>query len=190
MKPRVFVPAILAAGLMSTYSLALSRQTAGERETKERVHSMLETPPALQTEHERLHERLDKAIRSGGRTGEAAKKVQEKMRPHFEEEEKYAMPPLGLLRPLGEGEATPQMRAAIEMADRLEANYEKMLREHKEIVEALQGLSTAARAENKPEHSEFADTLILHAKTEEQVLYPATLLIGKYLKLQLGEKTE
>lgn len=53
-----------------------------------------------------------------------------------------------------------------------------MLQEHKAVVAALNNLVAAAEAENKPEHVEFAKKLMLHAQTEEEVLYPAAILVG------------
>ena len=61
-----------------------------------------------------------------------------------------------------------------------------MLEEHKTVVAALQRLMTAAQAENKPEHAHFAEKLVLHARTEEDVLYPSAILVGEYVKLTLG----
>lgn len=66
---------------------------------------------------------------------------------------------------------------------------EPLKAEHDELHEALV-LATraggrtgeAARAEGHPEHVHFAEKLVLHAKTEEEVLYPATILLGEYLK--------
>jgi hypothetical protein len=43
----------------------------------------------------------------------------------------------------------------------------------------------ASKKEKKPEHAQFVPKLMLHAKTEEKVLYPAAILIGPYLKLSL-----
>ncbi len=56
-----------------------------------------------------------------------------------------------------------------------------MLREHKEIVDALKKLSGAAKKERKTQYARFAEKLILHAQTEEEVLYPASILLGQYL---------
>jgi hypothetical protein len=42
-------------------------------------------------------------------------------------------------------------------------------------------VSQAARAR----HAGFAEKLTLHAQTEEEVLYPAALLVGRYVKLSL-----
>jgi hypothetical protein len=61
-----------------------------------------------------------------------------------------------------------------------------MLEEHEGIVAALRNLADVARRENKPEYAEFAEKLILHAQTEEEVSYPTAILIGEYLKLKLG----
>jgi hypothetical protein len=58
----------------------------------------------------------------------------------------------------------------------------KMLSEHKEIAAALSQLRNAASSENKPEGVKFADELAAHALAEEQVTYPAALLIGLYVK--------
>lgn len=146
----------------------------------------LATPPSILEEHQHLHHQLDLAIASGGKTGARASAVADVLLPHFKAEEVYAMPPLGLLgaiahdRPLG-GE---QIRQAIKMADQLGAHYDQMIWEHQQIHAALEALASAAREEQKPEALAFAEALMLHAQNEEQVLYPTTLLIGKYLTLR------
>lgn len=50
-----------------------------------------------------------------------------------------------------------------------------MLAEHKQIVAALGDLVAAAKAEKKPKYAHFAERLISHARTGEEVLYPAAL---------------
>lgn len=144
-------------------------------------------PKSLQAEHAELHEELAKAIAAGGKVSEAAKTVAALLHTHFEKEEEYALPPLGVLSELAQGRVTPEMRSAIVMADKLKADLSHMFQEHKEIVLALRKLIDAAKQENKLEHARFAEKLILHAQNEEEVLYPAAILIGEYLKLKLGE---
>lgn len=61
-----------------------------------------------------------------------------------------------------------------------------MLAEHKAIVGTLGKLSDVAKKENKMECVRFSEKLMLHARTEEEVLYPASVLVGKYLKAKLG----
>jgi hypothetical protein len=147
---------------------------------------MLRIPESLKLEHEELHAELVKATKAGGRTGEAAKAVAKVLHEHFLKEEEFALPPIGLLAPLARGEVNAGMKSVVAMTDRLKAELPEMLEEHKAVVAALEKLSTEALAENKPEHTRFAEKLMLHAKTEEEVLYPAAILVGEYLKLKLG----
>ena len=56
-----------------------------------------------------------------------------------------------------------------------------MLAEHERIVGALAKLRAAARAAGAVEYERFAEALVLHAQTEEQVLYPAAILIGEHV---------
>jgi hemerythrin-like domain-containing protein len=72
------------------------------------------------------------------------------------------------------------------MTDKLKADLSHMIEEHNEIVAALNNLIEIAEIENKTELVQFAEKLKLHAKNEEQVLYPTAILIGKYLKLKFN----
>ena len=143
-------------------------------------------PYAMKVEHEELHRELEQAIRSGGETGLAAGKVAEALHVHFESEENYALPPLGLLPALGEGRITPEMAEVFPMTDTLKAELPRMLEEHKAIVEALKNMIEAAKQEGKTGPVSFAEKLMLHARNEEEVSYPTAILIGEYLKLRLG----
>lgn len=60
-----------------------------------------------------------------------------------------------------------------------------MVEEHRAIVAALTQLADTAKAEKRMEYVHFAEKLILHARTEEAVLYPVTIMVGEYVKLKL-----
>lgn len=143
-------------------------------------------PEPLELEHAALHAALVDATKAAGRVGDAAKAVAQRLHPHFAREEAFALPPLGLLASLAAGAAEPDMARVLALTDKLEAELLEMLAEHKAIVEALGELVAAAEEEKKPAHARFAEALILHARTEEEVLYPAARLVGRYLKLRLG----
>lgn len=145
-------------------------------------------PPAMVAEHQELHSDLAHAIKSGGRTSEAAKAVGKALHEHFLREEEFAIPPLSLLLPLARGEFQEDMSEVLAMTDKLEAELPKMLLEHQAVVKALSVLSEAARAENKPEVEKFAERLKLHAQTEEQLSYPAAILVGKFVRSRLAAK--
>lgn len=144
-------------------------------------------PDPLRVEHEELHSELARARDTGGRTGEAARAVADVLHPHFVREEEIAMPPLSLLGALAAGKLSPEMSEVLELTDSLESELPEMLGQHKDIVTALERLVIAARDEGKPEVGRFAEKLMLHARTEEEVLYPAAILVGRYVKLKLGK---
>lgn len=144
-------------------------------------------PQPLKLEHEELHAELVRATKAGGKTADAAKVVAKVLHNHFVKEEEFALPPLGLLSLLAQGKVDHTMTTVLGMTDRLKAALPDMLREHKVVVTALKKLIGAAKSEKKPEHARFAEKLMLHARTEEEVLYPAAILVGEYLKLKLGQ---
>lgn len=188
MKSLSLVAAVLFFSTVGTPALGSAASEDSESPLVQGDKSMeFKIPKSLQAEHAELHEELAKAIAAGGKVSEAAKTVAALLHTHFEKEEEYALPPLGLLLELAQGRVTPEMRRAIVMADKLKADFPHMLQEHKDIVVALKNLIAAAKQENKPEHARFAEKLILHAQNEEEVLYPAAILVGEYLKLRLGE---
>jgi hypothetical protein len=145
-------------------------------------------PKPMKIEHDELHADLVKATKAGGQTGEAAKAVAKVLHNHFVKEEAYALPPLGLLAALSGGKVEPAMVDVLELTDKLEAELPTMLSEHQDILAALKKLVEAASTEGKPEIVRFAEKLMLHAEAEEQVAYPAALLVGRYVKAKLAAR--
>lgn len=145
---------------------------------------MFEIPLALKVEHEKLHAELSAATKLPGRTGQAAKQVAVVLHEHFLSEEEFAMPPLALLGPIAEGRVTSEMLSVIALTNRLKVEMPRMLSEHEAVVRALAELGQAAAAEHHPDVTRFVQELTAHAQTEEQVLYPAAVLVGEYLKLK------
>ncbi len=143
-------------------------------------------PSSLELEHRELHTELAKAATEPGKLGEAARKVDVVLAPHFAKEEEFALPPLGLLTVLVDGKTLSEMSQVLLMTARLKDELPQMLKEHQAIVDSLAGLKDEARIARKPEYLLFAEKLILHARNEEEVLYPAVLLVGEYIKLKLA----
>jgi hypothetical protein len=144
-------------------------------------------PEALVAEHEALHVTLGRAVKETGALGAAARGVEAVLHPHFQREEEIALPPLALLPRLARGETPPEMREVLRMTDQLEAELPKMLAEHEKVVAALNTFRREAVTAGRQEYVEFADELTLHAQNEEQVLYPAALLVGRFVKMQLKQ---
>jgi len=144
----------------------------------------LSIPQPLKAEQDVVHEELVRATQAGGRTGEAAREVARLLHPHFVQEEEFVLALLGLLAPTARGEAPPPSaaEAAIRTAGRLRAELPEMLAEHVRIVGALDVLAAAAQAEGRAEVIRFAEALKQHVRTEEEVLYPAAILLGEHLR--------
>ena len=139
-------------------------------------------PNTMMEEHEELHRELKKATRIPGSVGEAARHVAEILHPHFEKENELALPIIGITRELGEGKSSKDFYKAAELFERFRPEYENMLKEHAEIVTALEKLEAAARKAKKSDVLKFAHKLKLHARTEEDLTYPAVLMAGRLLK--------
>ena len=129
---------------------------------------------------------LRQATQLSAKTGEAAKIVAELMHPHFVKEEEYAIPPLGILPLLSSEKLSEKMKQVLPMTDKLKTELPEMLAEHKQIVAALEVLVQHAITEYHPEVAEFAEKLMLHAQTEEEVSYPTAILIGEFIKLKFN----
>ncbi len=143
-------------------------------------------PSTIVKEHKELHAGLHKAIRSGGEIGKVAEEVLELLHEHFDKEEKFALPPLSLLPLLAQGNISSDVAKILPLTERLEKEMPSMLEEHKQIVLALNNLIAVAKKYNEKEHIEFAEALVDHAKAEEEVLYPAAMLVGQYVKSKIG----
>lgn len=167
---------------MSTKTVVL---TETEHESHHFGEEKFKTPESLKTEHAELHSDLVRIKNSGGEIGKAAEAVAKILHPHFLKEEEYATPPLGLLQAIAANKITPDMKEVFAMTDRIKVGLPEMIEEHKQIVVALKNLIAVAKRNNDPQVEQFAEKLILHAKSEEEVLYPTAILIGEYLKLKL-----
>ena len=153
------------------------------------THTMqIGIPESMRIEHGEIHEALVRATREPGRVGEAARDLAAILHPHFEREEEIALPPLGLLAPLANGEKDPSMREVLPMTDSLRAELPRMLEEHKAIRAATQRMGEIARAEGNAEVVRLAEQLALHAKSEEELFYPAAVLVGDLVRQRIPDR--
>jgi hypothetical protein len=61
-----------------------------------------------------------------------------------------------------------------------------MLQEHQAIAAATARLAKAAAAAHNTSVARFADALALHARSEEEMFYPAALLVGELVRARTG----
>ena len=148
--------------------------------------AMTSIPRSVQIEHHAIHSALEDAMKEPGGVGLAARALAKVLHPHFVREEEIALPPLGYLASLASGEMPQQAAEILAMTDALRHELPRMLEEHKQIRLAVDGLRDAAHAERAPRYEQLADQLALHAQTEEEVLYPAAVLVGDMIRARRG----
>ena len=182
-------PMIARAFLVSVGGLALLTAACGAQPQSDRAeppatvaqNSGLQVPPSLAGEHREIHETLASATREPGELGKTALALERALAPHFKREEEIAAPPLGLLPALAHEPATAEMRAVLPMTQALERELPRMLEEHGAVRDALTRFRAEAVRANKPDYVRFCDTLAAHALQEEEILYPAAIVIGRYV---------
>lgn len=141
-------------------------------------------PLCLLDEHAELYSGLNTAANLPGETGTAARRVMTLLKPHMDQEQRIAYPLLRLLPMLEAGPVEPWMNELLPLADQLRAALPNLKREHVQILSALDGLRTAAWAEQHPEHAFLAERVKHHIQVEEHILYPAALITAEYVHLR------
>ena len=81
------------------------------------------------------------------------------------------------------------MLQVLSMTDSLRAELPRMLEEHKAVQAATLHLQQAADSAGNAEVADLAQTLALHALSEEQLFYPAALLAGEVVRMRAGLAT-
>ena len=171
-------------GLVGTLTVVMAiglSATPGQKTT-------LTAPSSIHTEHEEIHETLVALTKVEGAVGAAAKELATALHPHFVREEEIALPPLALLAPLAAGKTPDGMAEALVMSDTLRKEMPRMLDEHKGIRAAVEKLQRVARQERHSEADAFATRLAQHAQMEEQVLYPAAILVGDLVRARMPRR--
>ena len=186
MSYRLSIPRMSAAAVLTIFSAvsvsSAGAQVAGHQTEHHAQTAQIRIPEAMHAEHAEIHSELVNATKIPGRVGAAARALDAVLAPHFAREEQIALPPLGLLAPLSRGQFTPGMRDVLPMTDSLRAELPRMLEEHKAVAAATQRLREAARAAGNTAVLNFADKLSLHAQSEEELFYPAALLVGEVVR--------
>jgi iron-sulfur cluster repair protein YtfE (RIC family) len=183
------IPLLVSVPIALIGAIANSAVPQGDKE-RHMATTVLRIPASIRSEHKEIHAALVEATKAPGRVGAAAKELATVLDPHFVREEEIALPPLGLLAPLSSGASLSegQRSEAVKMTDALSRELPRMLGEHKQIKTAVEKLGTAARAEGADKYERLAHDLALHAQTEEEVLYPAAMVVGELIRLRESRK--
>ncbi len=147
--------------------------------------AMHEIPQSLRLEHEETLTQLAALARRPGAVGVEARKALDLFKRHIKREEEYVLPPLTLLPQLADGKASPDMKWAITMADRVKADREEIFQEHTQITDAMNALANAAQRAHDAAALEFAHTAVADSLNDTELMEPMAVVVGDYLKMKL-----
>ena len=139
-------------------------------------------PGAVKEEYEDLYERLNAAARVRGEIGRTAMAAFRQLQPHYLKDQEYALPPLKLLPTVAAGNVTGEIDRIQTMCSRLKRQLPSLVEENDTIIGELERLADAATTEGKPEYRDLARQLIRFLEHEKRILYPASVLIGEYIR--------
>ena len=141
-------------------------------------------PSSIKIEHDSLLARLHVVTLFQDSTGIVAKKLLKLMEHHFSEEENFVFPPLGLLPSLASGEVREKSEQIIQLTEQLKSQLTHMSMEHQLIKTHMEELEKAATKDNHAEIIALIRDVHKHATIEEEVYFPAAILVGEYLRLR------
>ncbi len=147
----------------------------------------LHTPEPIINEHQEFRDELLTAIKIGGESGNVASQIAEILNPHFKKEEEFAFPPLILMAPLARDEINPSMKDALGMIEQLKKELSILTDDHIKIILKLEYFDRAIKFERLTEFTIFSKRLIHHSRAKEGILYPAAIILGKFIRMYYSE---
>jgi hypothetical protein len=171
---------MVGIAVATVFGLTQNSANSATRPSEEVVQSQV--PRSVEAEHLAIKNELLALTLRQSAVGKAARALATLLEPHFEREEQIALPPLALLQPLATRSAIVQQARMVALADSLRAELPRMLQEHKEIAAAVSRLERAGVAARDDRAIGFAYRLQLHALNEEEIMYPATILVAEIIR--------
>lgn len=179
----VFTPLVILTGNYLRLCLTNKGTASPETQLSSRKSVEFSLPEALRLSHAQLNAGLLKAMQTKGQTMIAADELAPLLEAHLQKEDTQVLHALGLLEPLAANAVDLSVAGDFSELDNLEASESSLREEHTALMRAVEKLRAAARAENADEVLEFTERLLLRIRLDEEILYPAALLIRNYLRL-------
>lgn len=143
---------------------------------------------SLLKEHRNLLSQMQPLTSYTDSTGQVAITLYELMQHHFSEEENYVLPPLAALPLLVSGQSQQQTEELLLLTEKFKTQLSHINAEHQMIKVLLEELNQIAARDGHPMPVGFEEDLHRHAQMEEEIFFPASILVGEYLKLQHVKK--
>ena len=177
MDPRIAAAAFLLAGAVALPGLAWAQPAAAPVE-----HPI---PQSLQLGHTLTLEYLATLSQRPGPVGVEAGKLRALFQAHMAKENEFILPPLVLLPALARGQATPDMKWAIPMSDRVKAEQEDIFRSHIAVMEQAVALENAADNAGDESVRDWVRGAIIDDLADLELMEPMSALVGDLLRARL-----
>jgi len=151
------------------------------------LNEKFNVPKTLRRDHDEIRSALRRAIMQSGPVGEAAKRLKRLCIPHFDKEEKTVYRAFALLHDAALGGVRSDMAAALPLAFHCGVWHGTFLDHHHSIACAVEALELALHEEHDSEFYELAATVKSHEKIEDEVMYPAVIWLGNYIRERLQD---
>jgi hemerythrin-like domain-containing protein len=138
----------------------------------------LKVPKSLKEEHEAFIDGLRSHSTKKDQTGVAVGQLLKLLEPHIEKEDQRLLPLLGALGEIAAGQPLENPTAVMRAYEKYAAQYPSMFAEHLPIKESIRRARRLAKKGGYGDVVDVLDALAHHSRVEEEVLYPAALLVG------------
>jgi hypothetical protein len=143
-------------------------------------------PQSLRLAHEATIQYVTQLAARPARVGEEARRLLPLYQAHMAKEDEYILPPLTLLPALARGEASPDMRWAIPMSDRVKAEQDEIYRSHTAVIEQCAALEFAAENAGDNDVRDWVHSAIVDDLGDLELQEPMAVLVGDILRARLG----
>jgi hypothetical protein len=144
-------------------------------------------PKTLRLDHDEIRLELARASMQAGRVGHAAQRLEEVCLPHFEKEEKTVYPAFSLLHDVALSGVRSDMAAVLPLVFHCTAWHDAFLTLHETIISAAEELRLALHEEQGDAFVHLIENLLSHEKIEEEVMYPAVIWMGHFMRERLED---
>jgi hypothetical protein len=167
--------------VMMASLLIIGMATAGNAADQ----TSLQVPQSVRLQHDQIVSRLMTYTKHEAPVGAAATKALATLNAHYEKEEKFVLPPLGLLPRIANGEISKDMAPAIAMALRTQAALPELQNDHIQITSLMNELIEAGNKSHNDELVRLATRIAAQSLNHIEVLIPASIMVGNYLRQRL-----
>jgi|GEM_PF-5922210 len=125
----------------------------------------------MDPKHDKLQRALNPLLELRGPAGRTAAKTSRLLRDHFQIEQQDTLPPPDLLK------------LALKAASHLREHFRLVLQQHSRLLSSSRKLLKQVPEVDRKRAAAFARQMGAHAKTDRDVLYPASVLVEEFFEL-------